>query len=401
MKFCKLSKLKVWMLVMLLTGCGGGGGSAPSAPVSTSITGQNVMQVIVDAGPAGVNAFNIPYTSVTICMPGSASCQTIDHIIVDTGSTGLRIMASALSLSLPQQMSGSANLDECLQFVDGYSWGSVRQADVKLASEATLASLSIQLIGDPAVPAVPGDCIIGKSENSVLDFGGNGIIGVGVFQQDCGAACASTAIGGTYYACSGLSCTAVSVPLSAQVQNPVGLLQVDNNGVALTLPSVAATGSTRVIGSLMLGIGTQANNAPGSATVYQLNSNGTLTTTFNSQSYPASVIDSGSNANFFPDSALAVCTGNAAGFYCPASTTSLSAINTGANNASSTISFSVVNADTLFQNSSYTASSGLGGTAMAGANSFDWGLPFFFGRTVFTAIEGKSGGGATGPYVAY
>ena len=31
----------------------------------------------------------------------------------------------------------------------------------------------------------------------------------------------------------------------------------------------------------------------------------------------------------------------------------------------------------------------------------DLGLPFFFGRNVFTAIEGKSTPGGTGPYSAY
>jgi hypothetical protein len=32
---------------------------------------------------------------------------------------------------------------------------------------------------------------------------------------------------------------------------------------------------------------------------------------------------------------------------------------------------------------------------------FDFGLPFFFGRNIYTAIEGKSTPGGTGPYVAY
>ena len=36
------------------------------------------------------------------------------------------------------------------------------------------------------------------------------------------------------------------------------------------------------------------------------------------------------------------------------------------------------------------------------ANSFDWGLPFFYGRRVYTAIEGTSQpGGLAGPYVAF
>jgi hypothetical protein len=35
------------------------------------------------------------------------------------------------------------------------------------------------------------------------------------------------------------------------------------------------------------------------------------------------------------------------------------------------------------------------------SSGFDWGLPFFFGRSVFTAIEGRSAGGSVGPYMAF
>jgi hypothetical protein len=32
---------------------------------------------------------------------------------------------------------------------------------------------------------------------------------------------------------------------------------------------------------------------------------------------------------------------------------------------------------------------------------FDWGLPFYFGRAIFTAIEGKPTAGGPGPYFAF
>jgi hypothetical protein len=182
------------------------------------------------------------------------------------------------------------------------------------------------------------------------------------------------------------------------------MLSSDNNGVVITMPAVAATGSTPVSGSLILGIGTQSNNALGSATVYEIDSTlGTLTTTFNGQSYAGSFLDSGSNALYFADRSITQCTGNNSGFYCPSSTAQLTASNQGTNGTSGTISFSVADANTIFGNPAFTASGGLAGTAISvgSSPSFDWGLPFFFGRTVFTSIEGKSSGGVSGPYFAY
>jgi microcystin-dependent protein len=35
------------------------------------------------------------------------------------------------------------------------------------------------------------------------------------------------------------------------------------------------------------------------------------------------------------------------------------------------------------------------------STTFDWGLPFYFGRTVYTAIQGSVTSVGTGPYVAF
>jgi hypothetical protein len=64
---------------------------------------------------------------------------------------------------------------------------------------------------------------------------------------------------------------------------------------------------------------------------------------------------------------------------------------------SENIAFSVANALTLF-NSPDAALPNLGG---ANAGAFDWGLPFFFGRTVFIGIESQVSGAGVGPYWAY
>lgn len=385
-------------LVLGTAGCGGGGGGDSSVASDPTPSAQNVLPISVDAGPA--NTVNTPYVSVTICTPGGSNCQTIDHVILDTASTGLRIMSAVLSpsLALTQQTSSNGSpLVECMQFVDGYTWGPVKMADVRLGGKS-LNSLSIQVIGDPGFTNVPGSCSsTGPAENTVQAFGGNGILGVGAFQQDCGSACAQAAIPGTYYACAGAACQVIALDLALQIQNPVGLLASDNNGVVIDLPAVAATGAATANGLLILGIGTQANNALGNAVIFALDpSTGTLTTVFNGQSYTRSFIDSGSNAIFFPDGATTVCS---SGFYCPASPQQLTATNLGTNGSSGTVNFSVANAAGLLS-SGNTAFNNLAAPP-SGSPGFDWGLPFHFGRRVFTAIEGRSSAGISGPYVAY
>ena len=184
-------------ILLLTTGCGGGGDGTPS-------TAANVQAITVDPGPTG--NVNLLFTTVTICEPGSPSnCQSIDHVLVDTGSTGLRIVSSLLSpaLSLRQQTDANGNpVVECGQFADGYTWGPVKVADVKIAGEQA-GSVPIQVIGDPAFSSVvPASCSsIGPAENTVQTLGANGLLGVGVFQQDCGIACAQSVIPGTYYIC--------------------------------------------------------------------------------------------------------------------------------------------------------------------------------------------------------
>jgi hypothetical protein len=127
---------------------------------------------------------------------------------------------------------------------------------------------------------------------------------------------------------------------------------------------------------------------------------GNITTNYKGQAYSQSFLDSGSNGYFFLDSStsgIPDCSAGANGFYCPTSTDNLSATNSGANGATGTVNFTVANALSLFtQNDSVFGD--LGGPGM---NAFDWGLPFFYGRNVFTAIEGKSTPGGTGPYWAY
>jgi hypothetical protein len=392
------------LLAATLAGCGGGGGGGGSSSTPAPTPTQNVQPVIVDAGPAGYP--NILFVSVTVCAPGgTTNCQTIDHVQVDTGSSGLRLFSSVLSpaLSLRQETDASGNpLVACAQFADGYSWGPVKVADIHIAGEQA-SSVPVQIIGDPGFPAIPSSCSSsGPPENDVASFGANGLLGLGVFVQDCGPGCVQSAIPGRYYSCPASGCKPVQVALVQQLQNPVALFSGDNNGVVIVLPSIAAAGVATVNGSLIFGIGTQANNGVSGYTILAVDANtGNLTTIFNNQPFADSYIDTGSNGFFFGTNAFALCAGALGDFYCPPAPQNLAATMKGTNGATSPVSFSVGNALQLITgNPSYNAFNNLAGTN-SDPSSFAWGLPFFYGRTVFTAIEGKNTPSGAGPYVAF
>jgi Protein of unknown function (DUF3443) len=398
------SLITVAGLLMILS-CGGGSSTTP--PQTITPPAQNVQSIAVNGGPVANQIYpNGAFTSVTICVPSTSTCQTIDGVLVDTGSYGLRLASSVVTLSLPQQTASDGNaVGECTQFGDGsYIWGPVATADIKMAGEQANA-VPLHLLEDGFF-TVPSDCSSGggPEENNPASLGANGILGVGYFADDCGPACASGTSAPTafYYECSTASgCVAAFVAEAKQVTNPVALFATDNNGVIVELPAVSGQAPS-VTGSMVFGIGTQSNNGLGSATVLTLDANtGNITTVFKGTTYTnATFLDSGSNANFFLDSnttGIAGCAVNT-DFYCPPSPLNLSATNQGADGKTTTVNFSVGNADQLFSSTSNTAFSAL---AAPNPGSFDWGLPFFYGRNVFTAIAGKNTPSGPGPFWAY
>jgi hypothetical protein len=418
--------------IAALTACGGGGGGSASAPSSGGgsttppppPTAANVLAVQVSPGPDSSTQgadINTLFTSVTVCVPGSTTqCQTIDNIQVDTGSYGLRLIASAVTLTLPVETIGAGDtLVECTEFADGYSWGSVVKADLQIAGE-TASSVPIQLIGSSGIPSAPNTCSgTGTAENTVAQFGANGLLGVGIFAQDCGPSCqtagsASDAYS-SYYACTASSCQPTGTgTLTAQVTNPVTLFATDNNGVIITLASVPTNGAASLTGTMTFGVDTQTNNKSGSQSIVALDpDDGEFSTAFNGQSLPDSVFDTGSNGYYFADSSITQCSGDYAGFYCPSSVLSLSAMVQGENETGAVVGtaylvpFSVANAESLNTSEpSYIAFSNLAGVLPTTGNaaltgSFDWGLPFYYGRTVYTVFEGSTSSVGSGPYVAF
>ena len=401
----KAALLIVGLSLLALSGCDSGGGSSSGSTSSggggttTPPPVNNTQPIQVSSGPAG-NDINTLLTSVTVCEPGTNTCQTISNVLVDSGSVGLRLFGSQVSLSLPRAAdAGGSPIGNCVTFADtSYAWGPVATADVHLAGEIA-SSVPIQLIGGTGLSGVPFSCSTGGAAVDVNTLGANGILGIGLFRQDCGNSCTGASGPPVYFSCPSSGCVAAAVALQQQVQNPVWMFPQDNNGVLISLPAINSGGSQSTSGSLIFGIGTQSNNSLIGVGVYNTNANGNFTTTFGGITETDSFIDSGSNGFFFQTAAslgIPTCTVSK-DFYCPASPVAYSAVTTGTNGNAITVAFSIANADSLF-NTGNTAFNDIGGPNVGG---FDLGLPFFFGRAVYIGIEGQSSGGGTGPYWAY
>jgi len=442
------SKATLGRFLALVTGLiflGSCGGSSSSSSSTSTPAANNTAALTVGFGPLGAAGgyVNGIFTSVTVCAPGTSNCETVDNVLVDTGSAGLRILNSALT-TVPASSLGTITdsngdqLQECVQYGDtSYSWGPMLVADVELAGEKA-SSLPIQVIGDNSF-AVPSQCLAtpvnpslpnGGNEDTVATLGANGILGLGGFGYplDCGSYCTSssdlTQSGYPYYVCpTGQACSATTVPTQDQATNPVAAFSsADNNGVLVTLPSIPALGAANgtVSGSLIFGIGTQTDNALATtATVYALDEYGDIPAfTYNGVSYTSptnwSVLDTGSNSLEFLDANTLASVGiiecaDAPGLYCPTSTIPFTVTASGANSTSGTIMFSIMNADTLF-NTNNAAFNDLGGdSGTSPANDFfDFGLPFFFGRSVYIGMmpgvfagESSAPSGATSATYGY
>jgi hypothetical protein len=426
-------------ILTITDNAGGVSGSTQTVSLTGTTSLSNTVSVTVGFGPNGYlgpptatmsSYYDGIFTTVTVCQPGTTTCQKIDDVLVDTGSVGLRVLSTQLgSLSLsPVKDTGGDLLEECVQYGDGsFTWGGVQMATVQVGGETASqvvggtanTGIPIQVISAPGtgipVPAISCTSGGGGNDNTVASLGANGILGVGNYVQDCGSSCTSSSVftGYPYWLCNSTGCGSAAsvtggVPLSLQVWNPVAAFSSgDTNGVALQLPTIPATGAAdgTITGTLYFGIGTQSNNTiTGGATVYGLDTNGNFATTvFHGVTYTsAGFLDSGSNGLYVSDAATLTsatgvstvdCTDNY--YYCPASTLNLSIMNSGSNGASGTVNISIANADSLFSaNPTFAAFSNVGSDSGTDPTTdyFDFGLPFFFGRTVFVGIEGTNVG---------
>ncbi len=281
-------------------GVAGAGTNLTVALTGTS-SGSNTVSVTVGFGPNGYSNtadsyYNGIFTTVSVCEPGTTTCASVPNVLVDYGSTGLRVLSSAISsVTLPQINDGSGdNLYECYEFGDmAYTWGPVSMANVQIGGETASqvpsaeggtanTGVPIQVITVNGTAPNGAPCLATSlgADNSLASLGANGILGIGNAPEDCGVDCTDSTDAANvnpypFILCSSSACEESLVPLAQQPWNPVAAFSSgDNNGELLTLPSIGTGGAATVPGTLIFGIGTQSNNALGSATVYELDDYG-------------------------------------------------------------------------------------------------------------------------------
>lgn len=424
-----------FMAGIALSACGGGGSSSASQggnsigwnatpdwippPSGSGSSSNNSPPSAPDDNtvPAHVESagfVNRLIVSVKVCVPGMESapqCVILDNMLVDTGSTGVRISARAIPTIAPLLLTqvgavddkpGASPIQECAGFASGFVWGSLKRADITIGSK-TANNVPIQLISDGAF-AAPDDCTAHNGydlSNSLDAMGVSGILGIDNFAGDSQDAL-TKALPGLYYYCDQQTqiCTSTRMLASKEVTNPVTAFATDNNGTVLRLPAVPATGQSGVTGQLVFGVNTQQNNMlPANATVIALDKYGTFATQYKGRVFNRSAIDSGTAAYAFPDKSIPASDD---GLYTPVSALNLNAT-VEANNgtgAPMAMPFSIDNADTLMAsgNSSFN---NVGQYFSDIDNMFLWGLPFFYGRDVYNVISNARVANLTGPFVAF
>ncbi len=419
------------MLFLLLSGCGGGGGTPPSSsqsplgPLSAACltakgTGNSSGNSLpLYLGTAGDNdqsvcgaAINNPCTDITICSPSGSGCQTISNILVDTGSSGIRIFRSLLSNTslLPGVETSSGNpAGECAAFGNGSygDWGPLVYAQVRMSGEPPVI-VPIQLIdptyaGQYDASGSPESAACGTTfspDTSPSQATFNGILGVGLFVHFCGNDCVPQT-NGTYFSCSGSTCTPSTLSTCSQDQNPVAQLPTDNQGVLLSFSPQITNNEQSATGSLYLGINTQTDNTA-SATAYEADSSGNFITQFNGTTYSTAngtqaFIDSGSDGYFFQDSQIP--NSGSPDYYYTQSATPSATIQGVSGDTSITVSFTISNPPATGSGFTDGIIPDIGFSA---SGVFDWGMPFFFlKQNVFVGINRKTSSLGTGPYWAF
>jgi hypothetical protein len=356
---------------------------------ATNIGHANIAPLYVDGDPCsgGGNA-NEPFTNIKICAPGNkTNCQVIDHVTVDTGSTGLRLPSSAFNAnpSLLQAMpyvptSDGQILTNCATFGSGLTFGPVQTADVYIADKF-VKNISLQIYNQNATQTPCG---------FAFDAAPNGLLGVSLLEPT-----------GAYFSCNtdGSGCQPVVSP-SIVIPNPVSKFQNDNNGVTIALSQIPPSGSTEpVLGVLIFGVGTQADNTPPEGTVpLQANPSGQINLQIDGNNTVPALIDSGTSLLAISESLLPEFLPNCnfdIPAYCPSSDIDISLVLSGSNATTIEVGYTIADVDPLTEAGDIAENDAAGQPVNPAFVIL--GLPFFYGKTMYFVFQGQPSPLGTGP----
>ncbi|TGP42503.1 DUF3443 family protein [bacterium M00.F.Ca.ET.228.01.1.1] len=341
--------------------------------------------------------FNRALVSVTVCVPGTSLCETVDNVMVDTGSVGLRLQRSALKH--PERFAAMAGPDahalaECYRFVSSAAWGIVTRVDLRLAA-IQASSIPIQIVDESNASygdhPRPDTCLKSSKPTS------NGTLGIAaVSLNDCKDPCFISLKTPRYYQCTVDGCTPVARAVAAnfRVVHPIAALPWDNNGYVLDVQPVPESGATAARRTLTLGIGTQQNNVLDVTNVVDLAPNGTFTTVWNGQSYPASYFDTGTEEYYFATAPVGAQ--ECGSHWCATPEAEFSATLKG-QTTDATAKLRVGDSATLVR-SGKGAFRNVAIVAHRDSRAVVWGMPFFIGRKVFVKLNDGSGGSGNAYY---
>jgi hypothetical protein len=280
--------------------------------------------------------------------------------------------------------SGGQILSSCAVFADGtLLYGPVQTADVYIAGKSA-KNFPVQIYGQ--TPPVSG-CGVGGVQ---LPRDANGLLGVRFRTQG----------NDIYYTCNpdGSSCQPDVSP-SLTTPNLVSKFQNDNNGITIALSAIPTSGASEpVLGLLIFGVGTQADNTPPQGTVPLLAdpSTGLINLQIDGNNAPQALIDSGTSILQVNGPSLQTMCSDGF-FYCPPpNTISLTLSSTGANTPAYTVNYTIGNADNLIQNGPNDVAFNDLAAAPGGGDSI-LGLSFFFGKTISFVFDKQQSPLGTGP----
>ena len=398
------------VLLIILSACNSGSGSNTSNstnPVPTPLptpTSPNLMiSVSQNNGSSNIcGNLNIPCVTVTICSPtDSKSCQTVDNILIDSGSVGLRVFNTALgslASDLPYETSNDEDIGDCVGYGDySANWGPVVTAAISLGGQTTTQNVPMQIInasfvdkGTACLTSLGGGY---KLATSPSQSGYNGILGVAPLVHDTVT---------NYFTCTSSQCTeSMSLESSLLVSNPIAYLSESyESGITFQFPAIGANGASNVTGYAIFGVGSNNENTfESGVNIYPISINGNcrlficMQTLLSGTSTHYGFLDTGSNFLYFDDIQIPK---DSSSFYTPSSTITLSPNNLSISGVIAT-NLNIANADNLLSNNN-SAFDNIGANL---SSYLDYGLPFFYGKTVYICFDGMTCNGTPGPYWAF